>query len=249
VAFFVTAGGYDTGRGAIEGFAAAGSDSARIDQVNRPLAGDAQHDAASALALYTGWYGDTVAAAPDRPAVRMRLLHEGVAVVLAVDTVATRLDSATLALRSGPAAAAWLRRRAPGDTIRWHARLVTDDGEDVVVAVGGFPMLVMAGRDVVAEQGGVSESFGPARHPRTAVGWSADRLLWVVVDGRQEGWSAGMSLVELADLMLRLGATEAINLDGGGSSAMIVRDRVANRPSDSQGERAVGNALVLRGCP
>ncbi len=64
-----------------------------------------------------------------------------------------------------------------------------------------------------------------------------------------------MSLAELADLMLDLGAHDAINLDGGGSTAMVVRDgpegrlALANHPSDAGGERAVANALALvRSC-
>jgi exopolysaccharide biosynthesis protein len=57
-----------------------------------------------------------------------------------------------------------------------------------------------------------------------------------------------MTLAELADLFLRLGAREAINLDGGGSSAMVIRGQVINRPSDASGERAVGNALLLDRC-
>jgi exopolysaccharide biosynthesis protein len=57
-----------------------------------------------------------------------------------------------------------------------------------------------------------------------------------------------MTLDELAALMLRLGAREALNLDGGGSSALVVRGMVRNRPSDATGERAVGNALALERC-
>jgi exopolysaccharide biosynthesis protein len=57
-----------------------------------------------------------------------------------------------------------------------------------------------------------------------------------------------MTLEELATLFLRLGVQHAINLDGGGSSALVVRGVVMNRPSDAQGERAVGNALALQRC-
>jgi exopolysaccharide biosynthesis protein len=96
---------------------------------------------------------------------------------------------------------------------------------------------------------GIAPSFGEQRHPRTAVGITADgRLLWVTVDGRQAPYSDGMSLAELADLMARLGARDAVNLDGGGSTTMVVRGVVVNRPSDAAGERPVGNALVLVGC-
>ena len=113
--------------------------------------------------------------------------------------------------------------------------------------IGGFPVLLDGG--VPRGDLGVAErpSFAAARHPRTAVGYdSAGNLLWiVVVDGRQAPRSAGMSLPELADLLLALGTDEALNLDGGGSSAMSLRGRVVSRPSDAEGERTVGNSLWL----
>ena len=122
-------------------------------------------------------------------------------------------------------------------------------------AVGGRPALV---RDslVLPEVDSVGgPGFATSRHPRTAVGIASDgrRLIFVVVDGRQKPYSDGMTLRELANLMLALGARDAINLDGGGSSTLVVATagglRVANRPSDAAGERAVGNALgVVRGC-
>ena len=128
-----------------------------------------------------------------------------------------------------------------------------------LTAVGGFGVLLRDGGIPAALDSTGAESFR-GRHPRTAVGWSADqrRLVLAVVDGRQPGYSAGMTLRELAATMRDLGATEALNLDGGGSSAMAiaVRDargatsvRVVNRPSDKEGERPVANVLaVTRGC-
>jgi exopolysaccharide biosynthesis protein len=56
-----------------------------------------------------------------------------------------------------------------------------------------------------------------------------------------------MSLGELAEFFQRLGATEALNLDGGGSTAMVVEHTVVNRPSDREGERANANAIVILG--
>jgi exopolysaccharide biosynthesis protein len=80
------------------------------------------------------------------------------------------------------------------------------------------------------------------------VGWRADgTLLLVAVDGRQPGYSVGMSLPEMRALFRELGAVEALNLDGGGSTALVVRGRAVNRPSDAGGERPVANALVLLG--
>jgi exopolysaccharide biosynthesis protein len=90
-------------------------------------------------------------------------------------------------------------------------------------------------------------SFAASRHPRTAVGYDprGDRLWLVVVDGRQGDYSTGMSLPELTTLLEALHADEALNLDGGGSSVMVVRGRAVSRPSDSSGERPVVNALLV----
>ena len=90
------------------------------------------------------------------------------------------------------------------------------------------------------------DSFTFQRHPRTAVGYTADRetLIVVVVDGRQPGLSGGMSLPELARLMLDEGAHHAYNLDGGGSSTMVVQDAVVNSPSDGR-ERPNSDGLVF----
>lgn len=118
-------------------------------------------------------------------------------------------------------------------------------------AVGGFPIVLSGGAIAPRVDSAGGAGFGPARHPRTAValGENGRRLMFVVVDGRQPGYSVGVSLRELAELLVGLGATEGINLDGGGSSAMVLAaeggPRVVNRPSDAVGERPVANALAL----
>jgi len=78
------------------------------------------------------------------------------------------------------------------------------------------------------------------------VGFSADssKLFLVTVDGRRES-DSGMSLAELARLMLDLGVYEGMNLDGGGSTTMVVDGKVVNSPSDERGERAVGSGLLV----
>lgn len=111
-------------------------------------------------------------------------------------------------------------------------------------AVSGWPMLV-SGCKVIETLPG-SDHFTRAPHPRTAVGLSSDgrTAYFVVTDGRREG-IPGLTLPELAKFMHEeLGACEAMNLDGGGSSAMWVRDAIVNVPSDGK-ERVVGNHLAV----
>lgn len=131
----------------------------------------------------------------------------------------------------------------PGDTITIAMRF-NDAPSPITQLVGGGTRLMRDGRSLAPFTGGADT----LRHPRTAVGTTRDgHLLLVAVDGRQAGYSAGMTLAELTTLMTRLGATDALNLDGGGSTAMVVNGRVANRPSDATGERPVANALAVVG--
>jgi exopolysaccharide biosynthesis protein len=112
-----------------------------------------------------------------------------------------------------------------------------------VDVLGGTPVLIQGGVQQIQDLY-CGDSFCD-RQPRTAVGVTGDgRMLLVVVDGRQPGYSVGMTLKELADLMQSLGAQNAINLDGGGSSTMWVNGVLANRPSDGF-QRGVGSALVV----
>lgn len=83
--------------------------------------------------------------------------------------------------------------------------------------------------------------------PRTAIGIiDQNHIVMVVVDGREEGYSAGVSMTELADIMVSLGATTAYNLDGGGSSEMWFNGEVVNQPSNG-GERATSDILYIAG--
>ena len=115
--------------------------------------------------------------------------------------------------------------------------------------LGGTPVLIRGGTlltDFTSEK--VSQSFVETRHPRTAVGVRADGW-WVVlvVDGRRPNLSVGMTVKELGEYLLSLGCLDALNLDGGGSSTMVVRGKVVNSPSDINGERAVSDAVLFRG--
>lgn len=120
-------------------------------------------------------------------------------------------------------------------------------------AVAGRPLLVV---DSVLAPDVDTEGQASFRdlNPRTAMGFDrTGRRVWLaVIDGRQKERSMGMTLRQTGELLRALGAVRAINLDGGGSSALVVRDattgatRVTNTPSDPTGERPVGNALVVR---
>ncbi|MCS7264180.1 MAG: phosphodiester glycosidase family protein [Armatimonadetes bacterium] len=119
------------------------------------------------------------------------------------------------------------------------------DPKEIVWAVSGGPRLLRDGQiSIECEHEGFPLSFRQTKHPRTAVGLKEDALIWVVVDGRQPGYSEGMSLDELAEFLRNIGCKDALNLDGGGSSTLLVRGKVVNRPSDGR-ERAIANSLLL----
>lgn len=113
--------------------------------------------------------------------------------------------------------------------------------------LGGGPRLLRGGRPAASSDPGIyNAGFADTRHPRTAVGLRSDgRILLVTVDGRQPGISVGMTIAELTALLAELGAAEAINMDGGGSTTVVASGRVVNSPSDPTGERPVGDALLV----
>lgn len=112
-------------------------------------------------------------------------------------------------------------------------------------ALGAGPNLVTEGKiDITAEEEKFQPDIVSGRAPRSALGLTGDnRLLLVTVDGRQPERSIGMELEELADLMIRLGAESAMNLDGGATARLLVRGFNINVPS---GERDISNALLIR---
>ncbi len=136
----------------------------------------------------------------------------------------------------GTSATTVLSRIQPGDTLRLVQR-ITPGLPQLKEMVGGNPRLVSGGADV---------SSAAPREPRTAAGFSADSTLLylVTVDGRQGTLSVSMTFTELAQFMIQIGVHEGINLDGGGSTTMVIRDSIMNSPSDG-GERAVSNGLLV----
>ena len=111
----------------------------------------------------------------------------------------------------------------------------------VMDVLGGSPVMMDEGQVIIEP----CDAYVCKRHPRTGVGVTAGGdILLVTADGRQEG-SNGLTIVQFAFLMKWLGAMEAINLDGGGSTTMVLKDKIINVPSDPSGERAVSSALLV----
>ncbi len=114
-------------------------------------------------------------------------------------------------------------------------------------AVSGAGLLLVDGREIddwAEEQ--LSAGFDTARHPRTVIGVDDQQSIWLVtVDGRQPALSLGMSFAELKTLSRRLGLRSALNLDGGGSTTMVVGGYVVNHPSDEGGPRKVSDAVLV----
>lgn len=252
------AGGVVFGRGRLDGFVAVAGDSARLWQLNRQATSfTAYPGTTGGVALHTS-RADSLPADSAALRITLRVLDgdeaagRGVVLFTEAPAPATFVVDGQAVLLARGTAREWGERRTQGDTVTWQARVLVDDGSGAPVtareAVGGFPALLVGGRNVLGLQS-VRPAFGEARHPRTAVGWTADgaRVFLVVVDGRQEH-SDGMTLPELVHLFRRLGAAEALNLDGGGSTAMTVRGRLVNSPSDEDGEREVANVLALTRC-
>ncbi|MCJ0874793.1 phosphodiester glycosidase family protein [Streptomyces sp. AP-93] len=215
----------------------------------RPLAGfNTARPPAEGFAVYTAaWPAAGLPASG--PAVELR---DGrvTAVRAAVRRPARRERPApgtTLLVAAGATAAPELAALRPGDAVAVAARPVASGGGPLPAnAVGGREALVVAG--VPQNHDGEPNN---AAAPRTAVGFSGDgrRARLVTVDGRQRD-SGGLTLTALGRLMHRLGAHEALNLDGGGSSTLLAALTgetaltVENSPSDGR-QRPVPNGLVL----
>lgn len=119
----------------------------------------------------------------------------------------------------------------------------------VMQVVGGGGAILRNGENVAHENieiEGIAESFLTTRHPRSLVAKSksGDTVWLITVDGRQMA-SVGMNFDDMASFLKDLGAWDAVNLDGGGSTAMVVNGKVVNIPSDPTGERAVANVMLV----
>ncbi|MFF5503430.1 phosphodiester glycosidase family protein [Streptomyces roseolus] len=253
----------------------AGGETAEVDGINRlpgevwncgGVGGDQpterpQHDLkctdASELVRFTPEWG-----APPAGAGAEAVLDARGRVTAVHPTRGTAVPAGGSTLQATGDSAAWLLRTARvGATLSFDERIRDGQGRTVVLGpdttilqVG--PSLVRAGRVAVNAVGDGIVREGPDQtftydwtvraNPRSMIGKDGQgRLLLVVVDGRDPGVSEGLSIDGAARLMRSLGAREALNLDGGGSSVLATSAGIVNRPSDASGQRSLGNALLL----
>ena len=154
--------------------------------------------------------------------------------------MAVKPGTVVLAARGSGDGGKFLRGVKPKQMLRlrfWNGM------KDVMDLMGGAPLLVHH-HTVNADPN--CHTWFCSRNPRTGVGVThAGKVMWVTVDGRSRN-SVGMTIYGFAKYMLSLGADEAVNLDGGGSSTMWVKGQgIVNDPSDGAGERPLTNALVI----
>ncbi|HWQ22554.1 MAG TPA: phosphodiester glycosidase family protein [Gaiellaceae bacterium] len=156
------------------------------------------------------------------------------------------LGPGTAALVARGSAAGRLEQEAPPGTTVTIRLILQPDWATVTDAIGGGPVLVREGKPVYRSNEAFTTAQLAPRGPRAAVGQRADgAILLVATDGRQPGYSVGMTNFELALALVRLGAVRAMALDGGGSATLAFEGTLLNRPSDGA-ERALADALLLQ---
>lgn len=149
------------------------------------------------------------------------------------------IEPGTIVISGHGSNAAALAGVRVGDKVKITETLGNEVADKSKTVIGGGPLLLENGKvNVRTAEEYIASDIAKGRAPRTAVGLKKDgTLLILVVDGRNKN-SAGLTLTELAQYFLRLGARDAVNFDGGGSSEMVVRGKIVNCPSDGR-ERMV----------
>ncbi|TDW18316.1 phosphodiester glycosidase family protein [Kribbella kalugense] len=223
----------------LQGTAVDGTTKLELTNLNSPAVN------AGGIGLYTPEWGDAARTrtVDGLPTVREVILRDGVVVSSATTPATTPLAANEQSLIGREAGADALTALQVGDKVDVQYGLRPDAAN---VAVG------ISGNYQLAKDGKVPDDVPDADlAPRTAVGFDADgsRMILLTVDGRATG-SRGLSLKEMGQLMISLGADDALNLDGGGSSTMLARTPgkaapdVVNDPSDGS-ERLIPNGLGL----
>ena len=216
-----------------------------ISQMNEP-------PRANATALFTPvWgtktpatHGTMVVLGPFPPATPRLDLTGVVQSVVTDSTVDVPPDGAVLVAR-GAAAQTLHDQAIVGTPLTVRIPLI-DAWASVTDAVSSGPTLVKNGRPLFNAGEALTSAQLRGRNPRTAIGQRADGgIVMVAVDGRQRGWSIGITNWDLALTLVRYGCVTGFALDSGGSTTVAFDGHVLNRPSDRQGERPVGEALVI----
>ena len=201
------------------------------------------HSKPNTLVMYTRRWGRTVAGAPGR--TRLVVDNTGCVTCKECNGLPLTIPEGGMVLSGNGRVAGSLNKIEVGTVVTAELR-TRPNWPNLRHAIGGGPRLVKDGREHITA---APERFRPdvyaSIRPRTAAGITADgRLLLVVVEGGREGDGGGMSLQELAATMIKLGARQAMNLDGGGSSTFVAERRVINLPSDGAA-RSVSNGLLV----
>ncbi len=208
---------------------------------------------ASGTALFTPAYG---AATPELPSGTAVVLFPFPYAATGVDLTAPVVESRSAAsgipipaggavlVGRGISAAALATDAGLGDTVTLRLGL-SPEWSGLVGAIGGGPQIVRDGAPVFRSGEQFASTQLAPRAPRSAVGQLGDgRIVLVAVDGRQPGYSVGLTNFELAQALVRFGAVTGMALDGGGSTTMAFDGTLLNRPSDGR-ERPIASALML----
>lgn len=221
------------------------------DNVWNPVAQLNEPPRANSAALFTPVWGGrtpavkgiTVVLQPFPPAAPRQDLVGTIAAIGGGESTDIPADGAVLVARGSAATPLSLLPVSTPVTVRiplpttWAS--VTD-------AVSAGPTLVRNGRPIFNAGEALTLAQLRGRDPRTAIGQRADgSIVMVAVDGRRRGWSIGITNWDMAQTLVRYGCTTGFALDSGGSTTVAFDGTVLNRPSDTGGERPVGEALVI----
>jgi phosphodiester glycosidase/flagellar hook capping protein FlgD len=208
---------------------------------------------AGRVSLFTAAYGQATPPIAGSAAAILFPFPDAIpSVGLTAPVVELRSGSSPVPIPSG--GAVLLARNAAGSLLRQEASVgvpitvglsFKPDWPGIVAAVGGGPQIVRQGAPVFRAGEAFTTNQLGQRAPRSAVGQTSDgRIVLVAVDGRQPGYSVGLTNFELAQALVRLGAATGMALDSGGSTTMAFDGTLLNRPSDGQ-ERRISNALMF----
>lgn len=171
--------------------------------------------------------------------------YTGYVYAIAKDVRNTEIPEDGVVLSGSGTAAEFLNQLNEGDEVSFNVSFSRDN---IKYAVSGNARLLKDKQIATDEIEKVAD--GKTRHPRTAIGIKGGTVVMVTVDGRQKGYSDGMTLNEFANFLLNQGIENALNLDGGGSTSMIVRTQgsygpiLVNSPSDGR-ERNISNSIQI----